>query len=214
MAVKKTPWSYMKGDTPLHRLPAGSKLAFLLFLSLAVFIPGPELRSIVILAIAAVILAILSFSAGLTPWQLMRGSRPLFLMIILVFLIRGFSFSPPGINPDGLKETAFFGIRIALAFSAGTLFFSVTTSSETNRSLSRLEKLLHADKLKLALRISLMLGFLKDFFVVWEDLNLAWKARGGKKNLSLICILMPLAIERMMQKAAATAEAMAARSQY
>jgi phospholipase A1 len=56
-----------------------------------------------------------------------------------------------------------------------------------------------------------MLGFLPQFFEVWEDLCLAWKGRAGKKNLSLIVTLVPLAVEKMMRKAAETAAALEAR---
>jgi energy-coupling factor transporter transmembrane protein EcfT len=48
--------------------------------------------------------------------------------------------------------------------------------------------------------------------VIWEDISLAWKSRGGKKNLSALTVLVPLAIEKMMTKAAETALAMEARS--
>jgi len=108
-------------------------------------------------------------------------------------------------------QAVIFSLRIAAAFSAGTLLFSVTTPYEIRKSLFRLESFLHIEKLNLSLYISLMLGFLPQFFEVWEDLCLAWKSRGGKKNLSFIVTLIPLAIERMMRKAAETATAMEAR---
>jgi energy-coupling factor transporter transmembrane protein EcfT len=56
-----------------------------------------------------------------------------------------------------------------------------------------------------------MLGFMKRFFEIWEDLNLAWESRRGKRNLKRLLVLGPLAIERMMVKAAETAEAMETR---
>ena len=212
MNSKRTPWSYRKGNTPLHRLPAGPKLAFLLLLSVAAFFPGPEPLGVVILAGIALILAALSLTARIAPWQLLRGSGPLFFVILGVFLVQGIELIPPGIKLGGLKETAIFSLRIATAFSAGSLLFSVTTTSEIRRALSRLETFLHLKKLHLSLCISLMMGFLKGFFVIWEDLTLAWKSRGGKKNLSRLITLIPLVIERMMLKAAETALALEARN--
>ena len=212
MAVSKaTPWSYRKGSTALHRLPAGFKLAFLLLLSLAAFFPGPELRSFVILSVIALILIILSFAAKIGPRALLRGSAPLLFLVAAVFLFQGIEISPPGFAMDGLWETLIFCARICAAFAAGTLLFAVTTPGEIRKSLSRLETALHLEKLKLGLGISLMLGFLPRFFEIWEDVTLAWKSRGGKKNLSRLIVLIPLVVERMMVKAVETATALESR---
>jgi len=213
-----TPWSYLppgnkhrKGPTLLHRLPAGFKLAFLLLLSIASFIPGTETQSLILLGTIAAILVALSFTAGISPWALLRGSSPLFLVIFWGFLMQAVEFSPLKINPSGFLAAIIFSLRIGAAFSAGTLLFSVTTPYEIRKSLSRLETFLHINKLNMSLYISLMLGFLPQFFEVWEGLCLAWKSRAGKKNLSFIVIIVPIAIEKMMRKAAETAIAMEAR---
>jgi biotin transport system permease protein len=207
-----TPWSYRKGSSPLHRLPAGFKLAFLLLLSLASFFPGPEVLSYAILGSAALIIFILSFVAGIGPRTLLQGSGPLFFVILAVFLFQTLELSPIGLNFDGLKESILFCVRIGMAFASGALLFSVTTPREIKKSLSRLETFLRINKLNLSLYISLMLGFLPRFFEIWESLNLAWKSRGGKKNLSRLLTLVPLLVERMMVNAAETALAMESRS--
>jgi len=208
-----TPWSYRKGSTLLHRLPAGFKLAFLLLLSLAVFFPGSEKRSFVILSVTALFLILLSFAAGIGPKSLLRGSGPLFFVVLAVFLFQGIELFPFGFNPEGLGESVIFCLRLAAAFSAGTLLFAVTTPGEIRKSLSRLETALCLEKLKIGLSISLMLGFLPRFFEIWEDLNLAWKCRAGKNHLSRLIVLIPLVIERMMFNAADTAMAMEARGE-
>ena len=212
MAVgKTTPWSYRKGSTLLHRLPAGFKLAFLLLLSLVAFFPGSEAQSLAVLSGIALILIILSFVAGVGPLSLLRGSGPLLFLVLAVFLFQGIEISPLGFNFGALEESLIFCIRIGVAFSAGTLLFAVTTSGEIRKSLSRLEAALHLEKLKLGLGISLMLGFLPKFFEIWEDVNLSWKSRGGKRNLSRLIVLIPLVVERMMVKAAETALALESR---
>jgi len=213
-----TPWSYLppagrhkKSSSLLYRLPAGFKLAFLMILSLASFFPGTEAQSLVLLGVIAFILAALSFAAGVGPLALLRGSGPLLLVVFWAFLLQAVELSPFQINHSGLVQAIIFSLRIAAAFSAGTLLFAVTTPYEIRKSLSRLEKFLRIEKLNLSLYISLMLGFLPRFFEVWEDLRLAWKSRGGKNNLSLIVTLVPIAIEKMMRLAAETATAMEAR---
>jgi len=208
---KQTPWSYRKAPTALHRLPAGFKLAFLLLLSIAAFFPGPQAQSLAVLSAIALILIILSFAAKIGPPALLRGSAPLLFLVMAVFLFRGIEISPPGFNAGGLWESVIFGARICAAFAAGTLLFAVTTPGEIRKSLSRLEAALHAEKLNVSLGISLMLGFLPRFFEIWEDASLAWKSRGGKRNLSRLIVLIPLAVERMMVKAAETAAALESR---
>jgi len=212
MAVgKAAPWSYRKGATALHRLPAGGKLAFLLLLSLAAFFPGSEVQSLAIVAGIALVLIILSFIAKIGPAALLRGSGPLLFLVAAVFFFRGIELSPPGFNLDGLWESALFAVRICAAFAAGTLLFAVTTPGEIRKSLSRMEAALRLERLKLGLGISLMLGFLPRFFEIWEAVNLAWKSRGGKKSLSRLIVLIPLVVERMMVKAAETATALESR---
>ena len=201
-----TPWAYRKGLSPLHRMPAGIKLIFLLFLSLGSFFPDP-----LVLAVIILILIILSSIAGLGPAALLRGSGPLILVVLGVFLVQAVEFSPPGLNPNGLGTSLVFCVRLTAAFAAGALLFAVTTPGEIKKSLSRLEVFLHLEKLNLSLYLSLMLGFLPRFFEIWEDLNLSYKSRAGKNNLARLALLIPLAVERMMLKAAETAEAMEAR---
>jgi len=143
---------------------------------------------------------------------LLRGSGPLFLVILAVFAFQAVEISPFGINFSGLLESVVFCVRIGAAFAAGTLLFTVTTPGEIKKSLSRAELFLHLERLRLSLAISLMLGFLPRFFEIWEDVNLAWKSRGGKKNLPRLVTLIPLALEKMMVKAAETASAMESRN--
>jgi biotin transport system permease protein len=211
MKENTTPWAYRKGSSLIHRLPAGAKLGFLLTLSIASFFPGTWPFNVFIPLAIIFILIGLSLAAGIRPHELLRGSGPLLLVVLGVFLFQGIEFSPLGFNTEGLKESIIFCIRIIAAYSAGALLFSVSTSGEIKKSLSKLEALLRLEKLNLSLYISLMLGFLPRFFEIWEDLNLAWKSRGGKNNLSRMLTLVPILIERMMRKALETAEAMEAR---
>jgi len=219
MAIKKRkaardstiPWSYKKGSSPLHKFPAGAKLIFLLLLSLAAFFPGTEALNLVILGAIALIIFSLSLIAGIAPHLLLKGSAPLLFVIMAVFLFQAIQFSPFGLNFDGLFRSVIFCVRIGTAFAAGALLFSVTTSGEIRKSLSGMEALFRLQNLKLSLSISLMLCFIPMIFQIWADLNLTWKSRGGKKNLSCMVTLIPLLVERMMIKAAENATAMESR---
>jgi energy-coupling factor transporter transmembrane protein EcfT len=193
-------------------MSAGYKLAFLYLLSLAAFFPGPEWLSFAVLVSTAFIIVVFSFAAGTNPQALLRRSGPLFFVILAVFVFQAVEFSPPGIRVEGFKESALFCVRIGTAFAAGALLFFVTTPGEIRKSLSRLETFFRIKKLKLSMYLPLMLGFIPMLFRLWEELNLAWKSRGGRNNLSRLVILTPLLVERMMLKAAEAAEAMEARA--
>ena len=208
MNIEKTstPWAYRKGSSPLHRLPADAKLIFLLALSIAAFFPN-----LIILSGIALILVTLSFVAGIGPFALLRGSAPLLFIVLAVMFFQGLDFFPLRINHEGFGRGVVFCLRIGAAFAAGSLLFTVTTTGEIRKSLSRLENALHLEKLKFSLSISLMLGFLPEFFEIWEDINLAWKSRGGKKSIRRLAIIIPLALEKMMVKAAEKAQAMESR---
>jgi biotin transport system permease protein len=64
---------------------------------------------------------------------------------------------------------------------------------------------------RLALGITLMLGFLPRFFEIWEDSESAYRARAGKNGVCKIVALIPLVTERMIELAVETAMALEAR---
>ncbi|MDR0601759.1 MAG: hypothetical protein LBG42_05195 [Treponema sp.] len=188
------PFSYEKGSTLLHRCPAVWKLLALLVFSVAAFssIPG--------LAVSTLLLAPAAYSARLSPRKLLRGSRPLFFLAFFLVLYK--SLGSGGFSFDGFFDGLRQGLCILVSFAAASLVFSVTSMAAVRASLGRGRP---------GLGIGLMLGFIPRFFAVWEDAGLAWRARGGKNGPARILFLVPFAVEKMMEKAAETAEALEAR---
>jgi energy-coupling factor transporter transmembrane protein EcfT len=62
--------------------------------------------------------------------------------------------------------------------------------------------------------IALFLCFIPEIFENWALVNLAWKARGGKKGFAKIKSLVFILISLSMEKAAAKAKALEARKSY
>jgi energy-coupling factor transporter transmembrane protein EcfT len=56
-----------------------------------------------------------------------------------------------------------------------------------------------------------MLGFLPRFFEIWEETNLACEARGAKRGIRRLLLVIPPVTERMIEKALDTAMALEAR---
>jgi biotin transport system permease protein len=177
----------------------------LFFISAAAFAPGfPFLPVGTLLVMAG------SLAAGIRPWELFRGIKPLLLMALLTTLCRSLAVetggeTPAFFNPQGFVEGLCFGWSIILAFCAASLFFSTTTMTEIKDSLDKL-------RLKrLSLGLSLMLGFLPRFFAAWESAELAYRARCGKRGLPQLLALVPLVMGRMIISAGETAAALEAR---
>ncbi|MDR1286231.1 MAG: hypothetical protein LBK08_01345 [Treponema sp.] len=191
---RELPFSYSKGNSLLHRCPAVWKLLALLVISTLAF------SSVEGLLISAFLLVPAAYSARVSPTRLFRGFRPLFFLVFFLVLYKSVSlagFSFPGFL-EGLRQ----GLCIPVSFAAASLVFSVTSMSAVRASLGRG---------RAGLGAGLMLGFIPRFFAVWEEAGCAWKARGGKNGPARILFLVPLAVEKMMEKASETAEALEAR---
>jgi biotin transport system permease protein len=234
-------------------MPAGIKLLALLFFSIfsvfSIKIPAAKIPTAapalpadlafsgaVRLMVIALLIITGALSAGIRPWELLRGSAPVTMMGLFVIALRLFSctfsfndgftftfiFSMQGVTDFiALIEGVFFGAGLLLSFAAGALFFSVTAMKELRESLGRIEAgvrrlVKRRDRRaetagwgRLGLGISLMLGFIPRFFEIWEDADAAYRARSGKKSRRLL--LIPLTAARMLEAAAETAAAMEAR---
>jgi len=223
--LKRTPWSYLSGNTLLHRCPAGIKLICLLLLS-AVSVWGfPHA------ACAFAVILAGSFIAGMNIRALFAGSRPLVIMLVFFTAFRVIGaeketaihvFSIFYIDLFALKSGLFVSAGILMCFAAASLFFAVTTAGELRVSLARAELFLRRpfqkkDKRlaynygRLSLALALMLGFLPRFFEYWENSHLAVRARGCSGKVRAITAILPLVTERMIETASETAQALESR---
>jgi biotin transport system permease protein len=185
------------------------------------------------LAASAIIAAAGALAAGIRPWELLRGSRPLFIMTVFIIILRSIAYDPLMFNPSGCAEALLLGGTILVSFSSGALLFSVTTMTELKDSLGEIERVLgfplaagvkklpfpgarrfllrSLEQPRLSLGISLMLGFLPRFFEVWESVSAAYRARAGKRGVSFMLTVIPPVIEQMTAKAGETASALESR---
>jgi biotin transport system permease protein len=213
---------------------AGVKLLCLFMFSLAAFLSNPACS-----AALSAFLAAAALTASLNPASLLRGSRPIIILGVFVALGRTFAISPPFFSVDGLLSGLLFLWGMLLSFCGGALLFAVTTTAELREAVStaeralfkplaallrnaknpRLEKLRRAATRRAAalyprtaLALSLMMGFIPRFFAEWEALQSAYRARAGGRGIAEIKSLVPLAVGRMIDRAAETAAALLARS--
>jgi energy-coupling factor transporter transmembrane protein EcfT len=212
VALDNIPFAYKCGTSALHRLNAGIKLILLLVITSAVFYCG-----VLFSVFVSILIVVAASLAKIKPWELLRGSRPILLMLLCIIVLRavrfsGINFFPPGLSGDfkiEFSKTDFFEAvsfcrNVIISFCAGTLLFAVTTVSELKDVLSLINP-------KLGLAVSLMLGFIPRFFEKWQTMQTAYRARGGKTGIKEILVLIPLVSQRMIDAACETAIAMEAR---
>jgi biotin transport system permease protein len=202
------PFGYRPGRGPLHRCPASVKLLAVVLLSIIAYgsVPG--------LCVAAAGISVAAIVAGCRPWELLRGSRPVLILALVFLLIRIVEFEPGHapffrVTGEGIPGGLTQGLSMIVSFSAGALLFAVTTTGELRDSLQGPAR--GGFRFRLGLALSLALGFLPRFFEIWEASGLAWRARGGKTGLARMAALIPQAVERMLETAFNTAEALEAR---
>ncbi|MDR0400398.1 MAG: energy-coupling factor transporter transmembrane protein EcfT [Treponema sp.] len=209
------PFGYRPGDSPLHRCPALIKLLALLLLS--IFSYG----SLPALAAAACIISAGAIVAGIRPWELLRGGRPILILALAFFLLRIIRLdgAPPFFRvdaaevPGGLAQS----LSMIASFAGGALLFAATTMKELRGGLEKCAagirgpagRALPLHRFSLAL--SLMLGFLPRFFEIWEETGMALDARCVRGRIRRLLLMIPPVVERMIEKALDTALALESR---
>jgi biotin transport system permease protein len=208
-------------------MPGTVKLLGVLVLTGAAFFFGPAA-----LGPATLLVLGCGFSIRMGPRELLGGSGPLALMLLLTLAFRSLRFNPPAFDGEGCVKALLFSWKILLSFSAGALLFASTTMGNLLASLGAVERTLLRPAVfllgrgksagfqkarlrllrpRLSLGISLMLGFMPRFFEIWESAGMAYRARGGKGGVRRLPVLIPPAVERMIYAAAETAGALEAR---
>ena len=187
----------------MYKIPAGIKLICLLGLSAGIFF-----MNVLFLPAAALVIIFFSLNANIKPWELLAGSKVLLLLCAGIIILKTFDFSSLLIIQTGLKEGLLLSVKMLLSFSCGALLFSTTTMGQIHKSISKTESFFHLEKIKISLQISLMLCFIPVFFEIWETAQTAWLNRAGKNRFKKFIVLIPLVTDRLLEKAACTAQAL------
>lgn len=190
---------YSEQQTWMHAIAAWIKLAILSVCgTLLVLVERP-----VHLAIACAVVLLTFASLGRPAW---RRVRMLVGVAIAGGLIVGFHWVL-GTTPLGVASA----LRLA---SAATLALMLTLTTRFEDLLAVLETLMHplqrfgVPTERIALGLGLMLRFAENFYVQWQRLDDAYRARAGHGGG--LRLLAPLTI-RTLQTAERVADALAAR---
>ena len=220
--MKEAIFSYNKRDSIIHKTPAILKLLILFCVPLITyFTPLVYHAGLFALALLLVLLAKIPLKSFL------RDLRPIiyyciFILIIDVLTILLFDKTPMPISTElsaELEESVsptlnFFSIlkekgnfllmsRLVVSMAYTSIFFRTTSHLEMRQSLEKIESCItfgHS-KLTFSKAFALFLNFLPQLFAIWNSLDLAWRARGGKRTVRKIIALLPVFISLSLKKA-------------
>ena len=205
-------FSYTKGNSIIHRAPAGLKLLLLLAIPITLYLTPIQVCLTVI-----PVLFIVALISRIQVKLFLRDLRPIVIYSIMILAIDVLSYVISSKNGNIITKTSLFMIlRLLCAIEAVSIFFRTTSIYETTDCLQRIEGVLTFGKSKLIVSsmLSLFLSFLPQIFATWRDLELAYRARGGKKGPAKIITLLPRLISSSIKKADTTFLALLNRSQY
>ena len=221
--MKEAIFSYNQLNSLLHKTPASLKLLILFCVPLITYFTAiPYHAGLFALAL------LLALVAQIPLKSFLRDLKPiiyycLFIFIIDVLTILLFDKTPMPISKElsaELEESAvsstlnFFTIlkekgnallmsRLVVSMAYTSIFFRTTSHLEMRQSLEKIESCItfgHS-KLTFSKAFALFLNFLPQLFAIWNSLDLAWRARGGKRTPRKIIALLPVFISLSLKKA-------------
>ncbi|AEJ19454.1 energy-coupling factor transporter transmembrane component T family protein [Gracilinema caldarium] len=191
---------------PLHRLHPILKLAFMAGISLGAL--GQDTLVLILITFGVIIVA----RWGKIPIQkLFVGSKPLLVTTTIIILFSAVNLHPLNCDSKALYGGLRFLWAIGISFAAASLFFYTTKLTELREALETLENPLLRSQphyLRFSLLFTLTMGFIPRIFFEWSEAEDAWLARGGKKGLQMMILLIPSVLERLIMSAKETAHAL------
>jgi len=187
---------HVEGDTFLHRLPAGGKLAGLAAVSLLLFLMNSPLPLAVAAAAGLALYAMLGLGWR-NSWQRMR------VILLTIVVVSVFTLV---INSLGNAATVFFRL-LALALFAATITATTTTGdfiAVVTKAARPLEMTGMVKASDIGLAIGLVIRFLPEVLGRYQAIRDAHHARGLKpKTLTLAVPLIILTLRNADEIAAA-----------
>ena len=203
-------FSYTKGNSIIHRTPAWLKILLLLAIPITLYLT-PIQVCIVFIPLLFIVALIAKIGLG----SFLKDLRPIIIYSLMILAIDVLSYFISSKNGSIITKISLYMIlRLLCAIEAVSIFFRTTGIYEITDCLQRIESALTFGRSKLVVSgmLSLFLSFLPQIFATWKDLELAYAARGGRKGVAKVFILMPKLISSSIKKADTTFLALLNRS--
>lgn len=219
MAQKYSAFSYISGNSFLHKCPSWIKILFIPVINIIfLFLPAYFCLFLIILQISISFLLKFSFK------QQLADLKPVIFYAFLLFLMEVFTciFSEQAtfaqrFNFQTQKESIFLLLKLFCMMQSASLVFKTSTSLQLRDGIEKIElclrKILHLkEKTSFTNAISMFLNFIPMVTKIWAQTQKAWFARGGKKSVKMYLTLLPILFSVGMKKAWNTARAMEVRN--
>ena len=203
MAQKYSSFSYIRGNSFLHKCPCWIKTLFIPVISiLFLFLPVYFCLSLIILQISIAFVLRFSFK------QQLADLKPVIYYALLLFLMEIFTC---------IFSTLFLLAKLFCMMQSASLVFKTSTSLQLREGIEKIElfvrKILHLkNKTSFTNAISMFLNFIPMVTKIWAQAQKAWFARGGKKSIKMYLTLLPVLFSVGMKKAWNTSRAIEVRS--
>lgn len=197
-------FSFQPTRSPLTKLPAGIKLMALFSAILGLF-------SINLTAALVLCPLLILFSAimGFSPASQLKDFKPILAYLVLYYLIavvtniiQSEDLSVRSLIPP--EELLLSILRLLLSVQLASLLYKSTTTTQIKFSLQKAENFLrrrlHAlpfvgNKIDTGANttffLTLIISFVPRIMSLWSQLEVSWRARGGKPGLSMVRTLLP-----------------------
>ncbi|NUT48372.1 MAG: energy-coupling factor transporter transmembrane protein EcfT [Saccharothrix sp.] len=191
---------YVRGHTPLHRLPAGWKFGVLFVAGIALFLTD----DVAVLGSAAAVAALVLWSVRPPAAALRRQLAGLLVMLAVIFAAAAVFQGVQAAFTSLFRLLAL--LLLALAVTLSTRAADVLEFFE--RLLAPLARLGLANPAKISLGVSLVLRFVPEVARRYQEVREAQAARGLHANP--VALVVPLVV-RVLKSADAVADAIDAR---
>ena len=233
MVSRQSIFKYKIIKGALHKWHVMLKLFLLLSLSIfCLTLPSFWLCAGIIIA------AFFAFLCRFTLREQLTDLKPAVIYAVLMYALSVFSNIYNYLNNTQFVFPASFfsvliphsdylriALRLTLIIQLSALLFRTTSAIEIRECLRNIELFLkklftrlssynkHISlRPRFAENISVFLMFIPEIFKIWSDIDLAWKARGGRQGLKKIRMLVFVLISLSFEKAALKAKALEARN--
>ena len=208
--------SYKQGTSFLHRCPAWIKILVIPAVSIAAFYLPPAF-ALSILALQTLVSFVLRF----TVREQLADLRPVIYYAVLLFIAKLIGSAAVVISGGSFywkdfiiseKETWLLLLKLFCVMQSASLVFKTSTSLQIREGLEKIEiAITRKKKAPVAQTLSIFICFIPQVSKNWQQATRAWKARGGKKSLRMLVVLLPVFFSVGMKQAYNSARAISIR---
>ena len=193
--------TYRKGNSPLHRIEARTKLLLTAGTGILVYLAGPP--GLWVLSVA---LLLLIHVAGIPTLSLVKGLRPVAVVFALIFLTHLL------VQGGGVVASAIPVARFVLLLLFTTVLLHTTSQSELKTALVALMKPLGGSGRELAFMVGVAMALIPGLMHDKDMIARAQTARGCKPSglWGFIALIVPL-LRRSFRKADELSDALESR---